>query len=59
MVYVGMDVHRTRQGSTWLRHAMVKAVQVARRRPPYISPYRAIAHRRGTHIATVESLASC
>ncbi|MDQ3646159.1 MAG: IS110 family transposase [Actinomycetota bacterium] len=45
--------HITKQGSTWLRHAMVEAAQVAKTRPPYIGPYRAIAHRRGNHIATV------
>ncbi|MGZ3356440.1 MAG: IS110 family RNA-guided transposase [Isosphaeraceae bacterium] len=45
--------HITRQGSPYLRWAMVEAAHVAKRSPPLASTFARIAARRGNKIATV------
>lgn len=45
--------HITKQGSTWVRWALVEAAQLAKSRPPFSRTYVQIAQRRGKNIATV------
>ena len=45
--------HITKQGSTWVRWALIEAAQVAKSRPPFTRTYAQIMQRRGKHIATV------
>jgi transposase len=45
--------HITKQGSTWVRWALVEAAQLAKSRPPFSRTYAQIAQRRGKNIATV------
>ena len=45
--------HITKQGSVWVRWAMVEAAHVAAKRPPFSEVAARIAHRRGKKIATV------
>ena len=45
--------HITKQGSVWVRWAMVEAAHVAAHRPPFAAVHAGIAQRRGNKIATV------
>jgi len=45
--------HLTKQGSKWLRWALVEAAHHAIRKPPYRDFYQKTAKRRGKAIATV------
>lgn len=50
--------HITKQGSPWVRWALIEAAQVAKTKPPYAAPYVAITARRGKKIAPWRSPAS-
>ena len=43
----------SKQGFAWLRWAMNKAAQTAKRSPQFSASYAAIAKRRGKNIATI------
>jgi transposase len=45
--------HIAKQGSAWLRWVLNQAAQTAKRSPEFAAAYAAIAHRRGTKIATM------
>jgi len=45
--------HITKQGSVWVRGILQEAAQTAKRHPMFAPADGQLAHRRGTHIATV------
>jgi transposase len=45
--------HISKQGSAWLRWALNRAAQTAKRSPEFAAAYAAIARRRGKKIATI------
>jgi transposase len=45
--------HSTKQGSPWVRGSLQEAAQTAKRHPMFAGAYAQLAHRRGSHIATV------
>jgi transposase len=45
--------HISKQGSAWLRWALVQSAQTAKRSPEFAAGYATIAAKRGTKIATI------
>jgi transposase len=45
--------HITKEGSAWVRWALVESAQIAKSREPFSRPYAQISRRRGKNIATV------